>query len=218
MGYRRGCRDGTDRQNRSLGRERGRHEPAHNGPAVSERRLPSEMGLEMTELRHAIGLWTFTLFWVVFGGVVLWWAHLAAQTVQSGNPSPGPVGVISANVAVCDPYNPNNCLTPAATTNIISSGTTGAVTGTMPGVTTLTNYLCSIDIEANGSGVVSPLTVTGIFSGSIQLFAVITAPTSYQKTWTPCLPAHSAGSSIQITTTADATASAVEVIVSGFTH
>ncbi len=32
-----------------------------------------------------------------------------AQTTQSGNPNPGPVGIDSSSVMVCDPYNPMNC-------------------------------------------------------------------------------------------------------------
>jgi hypothetical protein len=66
-------------------------------------------------------------------------APILMAAVQSGNPSPGPVGIVSSNVAVCDPYNPMNCVTPAATTTILAGGTTGAVTATMPIVAGQTN-------------------------------------------------------------------------------
>lgn len=172
-------------------------------------------------MKNAIGKLRFAALLAVVCIAILW-SHLAAQTVQSGNPSPGPVGIISSNVSVCDPYNPQNCLTPAATTNILASGTTGSVVATLPAVPGQTNYLCSIDVEANGgTAAISPLTVSGLFAGSIQLFGPITSSAtgaSYQKTWTPCLPARIANNAIQVTTTAAAGASAVEVIISGFTH
>ena len=55
--------------------------------------------------------------------------------------------LVSSNVAVCDPYNPMNCLSPAVNTLVVAAGTTGAVTGTMPAVAGKTNYLCGYDIE-----------------------------------------------------------------------
>jgi hypothetical protein len=122
--------------------------------------------------------------------------------VQSGNPSPGPIGIDSANVAVCDPYNPMNCLTPATTTMILASGTTGAVTATMPIVAGQTNYLCGIDIEAvGGTAVVSPITITGLLGGTFTIYQAITSAATgvgFQKTWTPCLPASAAGVAIRM--------------------
>lgn len=39
-------------------------------------------------------------------------AHADPQAgTQSSNPAPGPIGIVSTNGAVCDPYNPTNCQT-----------------------------------------------------------------------------------------------------------
>jgi hypothetical protein len=51
----------------------------------------------------------------LFGDVV------AAQTTQSGNPHPVPVGVVGANNAVCDPYNPTICIASGTPTVILSA-------------------------------------------------------------------------------------------------
>jgi hypothetical protein len=46
---------------------------------------------------------------------------LAAQTVQSGNPSPTPIGVVGANNAICDPYNPTICISSGTPKVILSA-------------------------------------------------------------------------------------------------
>lgn len=172
-------------------------------------------------VRRAIGKWCgFALLAVPFA-VLMWSLHLAAQTVQSGNPNPTPVGIVSSNVAVCDPYNPMNCLTPSATTIANSTGSSGgAATATMAAVVGKTNYLCSIDIESVGAaGSVSPITVTGLLGGTItyQGFVAVAAGSSFLRTYSPCLSASAANVAIVVTTTALASATD-EIIASGFTH
>jgi hypothetical protein len=173
-------------------------------------------------MRDAIGLWAFTAFWVVFGGTILWWSHLAAQTVNSGNPNPSPVGIVSANVAVCDPYNPMNCLTPGATTVVNAAGTTGIVTATMAAVAGKTNYLCGVEVDVvGGTAAVSPMSLTGVLGGTItyQGFLSAAAPgLVFTRNYSPCLAASAANIAIALATTADGTATSVTVILWGFTH
>jgi hypothetical protein len=153
---------------------------------------------------------------------VMLWSHLHAQTVQNSNPNPRPAGIVSANIAACDPYNPPSCLMPAARTNVIASGTTGAVTATMPAVAGSTNYLCAIDVEASGgTAAVSPFTIMGLLGGPLTTIGppLISSATGagVQRIWTPCLPATNPNVPITVSTTADATASSVKVMASGFT-
>lgn len=148
----------------------------------------------------------------LFGDVV------AAQ--QSGNPSPGPIGIVSSNVAVCDPSNPMNCLIPAGggpQVGARASGTTTGVTATLPAVVGKTNYVCGFSVSADGTGPVSPITVTGLVGGSM-IFRAVTAPTNFTQTFTPCISASGPNASNSVATTADATATAVNVAVWGYTQ
>jgi AAA domain len=105
---------------------------------------------------------------------------------------------------------------------IVTTGSTGAVTATMPavaGVAPPTNYLCGIDVEATGTSVVSPITITGLLGGTFTILQAITASATgvgYTRTFTPCLPASGPNVAIAIATTADATASTVNVWANGF--
>jgi len=58
-----------------------------------------------------------------------------AQTT-SGNPNPGPVGIDSSSVMVCDPYNPMNCqrfTAPASPNSGVSAAQTLAASSTIGG-------------------------------------------------------------------------------------
>lgn len=93
-----------------------------------------------------------------------------------------------------------------------AAGTTGAVTATLAAIAGKTIYLCGFDVSAIGTGAVGPITVTGLLGGTFtyQLVAVaggVTLP----KAYTPCIPAASPTTAIAIVTTADASASAVNV-------
>lgn len=146
----------------------------------------------------------------LFGDVV------AAQ--QSGNPSPGPIGIVSSNVAVCDPSNPMNCLTPAGGGPQIGArgtGTTGVVSATLPAVVGKTNYVCGISVSAAGTGPVGPVVLTGVITGGLS-FDAVTAPTNFVQIFTPCLISTGPNTSNILTTTADPTATAVDVAIWGY--
>lgn len=100
----------------------------------------------------------------------------------------------------------------------IGTGTTGAVTGTLAGAASKTTFICGFDISATG-GVASlgPITVTGLLGGTFtyQLFSTATG-VNFTKTYNPCLQASAVNTAIVVTTTADGTATAVDVNVQGF--
>ena len=102
---------------------------------------------------------------------------------------------------------------PAALT-AIASGTTSAVTATM--ATTIngdTAFLCGFDVSAiGGTAAIGPITVTGLLGGTFTYQLVSTATgVTLGRTFSPCVPASKAGQSIAVVTTADGSASAVNV-------
>jgi hypothetical protein len=138
----------------------------------------------------------------------------AAQTVSKGNPSPGPVGIVSANVAVCDPNNPTWCISPIAPSQNAGTGTTGAVSATLGALgTSVTNAICGFDVSAAGTGSVGPITISNLSGGTFTY--QLTAPGTLSRTFTPCIQANSTNTPIAVTTTADGTATAVDVNIFG---
>lgn len=98
------------------------------------------------------------------------------------------------------------------------TGSTGAVVGTLAAAAAKTTYLCDFDISATGGvATLGPIVVAGLLGGSktYQLFSTATGA-NLSKTFTPCLPSSTTNTAITITTTADATASAVDVNSSGY--
>lgn len=101
-----------------------------------------------------------------------------------------------------------------------STGTTGAVVGTLAAAAAKTTYLCDFDISALGTASsIGPIVVAGLLGGS-KTYQMGTLATGTQqlisKNFNPCIPASAANTAITITTTADATATAVDVNSSGY--
>jgi len=146
-------------------------------------------------------------------------ADPAAGTVD-GNPHPAPIGVVSSNVGVCDPSNPKNCWQPGAQypagatpLQASATGTTGAVTASLPAAAGKTTYVCGFDISAAGTGSIGPVATSGLVHNfTYQL----TAPGTVSRTFQPCLPGSAANTAISLATTADGTATAVDVNLFGF--
>ncbi len=109
--------------------------------------------------------------------------------------------------------------TAAATVLAVGTGTTGAVTATMAGVANKTNYLCGVTISAlGGTATIGPATITGLAGGTtftLQLTSTATGNFFRQGFW-PCIPANAANTAIAVVTTADGTATAVDVNMWGF--
>jgi hypothetical protein len=98
------------------------------------------------------------------------------------------------------------------------SGTTGAVAGTLAGVANATTYVCGFAVSAvGGTATIGPITIAGTLGSSLVYQAASSAiGTQLTQTFTPCVPASATNTSISITTTADGTATGVDVNAWGF--
>ena len=105
------------------------------------------------------------------------------------------------------------------TGNIITgnaTGSTSAVVGTLAGFVGKTTYICGLSVSSTGSAAISPITVAGVI-GSNMIFQNVTAGTGIlQQAFYPCVPASAPNTAITVTTTADGTATAVNVNSWGF--
>lgn len=104
---------------------------------------------------------------------------------------------------------------PGAATAITgnAAGTTGAVVGTLAATAAKTTYICGFSVDAvGGTAAVGPITVAGLITASM-VFQLTSSATGVSRavTFSPCIPASAANTAITITTTADGTASAVNV-------
>ena len=109
---------------------------------------------------------------------------------------------------------------PAGATPITgnATGTTGAVVGTLT-AGAKTAFICGFDISATGgTAAIGPITVAGL-TGSSMVFQLTSSATgvTLPVTFSPCIPASASSTNITITTTADGTASAVDVNSWGYT-
>ena len=122
--------------------------------------------------------------------------------------------------------NPYPVNTPATWTNCngvtmelgLGTGTTGAVVGTLAASASHTTYICGFNVSAiGGSAAVGPITIAGTVTGSM-IFQLTSSTTgaSTGTTFSPCIPASAANTTITVTTTADGSASAVDVQSWGF--
>lgn len=109
---------------------------------------------------------------------------------------------------------------PAAATPITgnATGTTSAVVGTLAANATKTTYICDFDISAiGGTAAVGPITVAGLLGGSkVYQLTSTAAGVFLTKSFNPCIPASAINTAITVTTTADGTATAVDVNSSGY--
>lgn len=104
-----------------------------------------------------------------------------------------------------------------------AAGTTGAVTLTIAAVAAKTNYLCGFDVSAiGGTAAVGPITLVGL-AGATGAATTLTYQLAssaggalLSEKFSPCAPANAASLAVVITTTADGTASAVNVNAWGF--
>ena len=146
------------------------------------------------------------------------WSDLMPQVAPPGTPaSPNQratVVTISPNSGAPGQY-------PAGAIPITgnATGSTGAVVGTLAALAGKTTWICGFDVEAiGGTAAVGPITVAGLKGSSMVFQASSTAAggSVARMTFTPCVPASAANTAITITTTADGTATAVDVNSWGF--
>jgi hypothetical protein len=109
-----------------------------------------------------------------------------------------------------DPYNSAPCT--AITGN--AAGTVGAVVGTLAATAGKTSYICGFEVSAiGGTAAIGPITIAGLIGSSMifQGSSSAAGGTIAQKTFAPCIPASATNTAITITTTANGTATAVNV-------
>jgi hypothetical protein len=134
----------------------------------------------------------------------------------------GTVGAPATDVVtVQSPITLGSAGYPAASTPIggNASGTTGAVVGTLAANATKTTYICGFNVQAvGGTAAVGPITIAGLITASqvYQASATAAGGTVASGTFIPCIPASAINTAITITTTADGTATAVNVNSWGF--
>lgn len=95
-----------------------------------------------------------------------------------------------------------------------ATGTTGAVVGTLAASATgKTTYICGFDVSAiGGAATVGPIVVAGLLGSSMTYqFASTATGVTLGRAYSPCIPASAFNTAITVTTTADGTASAVDV-------
>jgi hypothetical protein len=124
------------------------------------------------------------------------------------------VVALSPNSGATNPF-PSN----ATPTTAVGVGTTGAVTATMAATPGKTNWVCSVQVSAiGGTATVGPITVTGLKGGNTLTYQVAsTAAGNFLIIpFQPCFPASAANTAIAAATTADGTATAVDVNIIGY--
>lgn len=124
------------------------------------------------------------------------------------------VVTLSPNSGATNPFPAN-----ATPTTAVGVGTTGAVTATMAAVVGRTNWVCSVQVSAiGGTATVGPITVTGLKGGNTLTYQVAsTAAGNFLIIpFQPCFPASAANTAIAAATTADGTATAVDVNIIGY--
>lgn len=97
-----------------------------------------------------------------------------------------------------------------------ATGTTGAVVGTLAAAVGKTTYICGFNVQAiGGTATVGPITVAGLV-GSSQIYQTDVNSATVGKqvasaNFNPCIPASAVNTAITVTTTANGTATAVDV-------
>jgi hypothetical protein len=135
------------------------------------------------------------------------------------------IAIAAAIVAAL--FGPARAQTPAqptlngATTAITgnATGTTGAVVGTLAAVAGKVTYICGFEVDAiGGTAAVGPVTVAGLVGSSMVFQGSSTAAGGAvaKHDFAPCVPASNLNTAITVTTTADGSASAVDVNSWGF--
>ena len=139
-------------------------------------------------------------------GTNQWTTCTATYPLPVSVPNPLPVSLSSQYPSGSTPITGN------------STGTTGAVVGSLAGTAGKTTYICGLNVSATGgTAAIGPITVANTISGSMvfELNSSV-AGTNISENFSPCIPANAANTAITTTTTADGTASAVAVNSWGF--
>lgn len=126
----------------------------------------------------------------------------------------GTVVSFSPNSGASNPFPAN-----ATPSTAVGTGTTGAVTATMAATPGRTNWVCSVQVSAlGGTATVGPITITGLKGGNTLTYQVASLASGNFLIipFQPCFPASAVNTAIAAATTADGTASAVDVNILGY--
>lgn len=100
-----------------------------------------------------------------------------------------------------------------------ATGTTSAVTATLTGLPGRTTWICGIDVSAiGGTATIGPVTISNLIGNITFTYQIAStaAGNTLSRTFQPCIPAKATNTSIAVATTADGTATAVDVNAWGF--
>lgn len=126
--------------------------------------------------------------------------------------SPAAVLTIDQSGNLCSGQSGQPTASTALTGN--AAGSTGAVVGTLSGAISKFTYICGFNVQAiGGTAAVGPITIAGI-TGSSQVYqgsSSAAGGTVASATFTPCIPSSASNTAITVTTTANGTATAVNV-------
>lgn len=153
----------------------------------------------------AVGFWTFNV-----GGMTQARLNVSALSASCTFAMAGGAGSPTGGLASAASQFP----TGAAAITGNAAGTTGAVVGTLAAATAKTTYICGFNAQAiGGTAAVGPVTVAGLVGSSMVFQASSSAAggTVARETFNPCVPASAVNTAITVTTTADGTATAVNV-------
>lgn len=97
---------------------------------------------------------------------------------------------------------------------------TAAATAVLAGATLATTWICGFDVSGIGTGQVGPVTVGPLVGGQTftYQFSIVAASAILSRTFNPCIPANAVNTGISIVTTADGSATAVDVNAWGYQH
>lgn len=148
--------------------------------------------------------------WAAAAGLVVGTAGVPSTQVVSVQ------GVISGTPVIIQGASTGGGFPTAATAiSGNATGSTGAVVGTLAAASSKTTYICGFNVSAiGGVATIGPITIAGLI-GSSQVYQVpVNAATGQilvTQNFNPCIPASTTNTAITTTTTADGTASAVDV-------
>lgn len=172
-----------------------------------------------TQPRHKLMMLAALI--IVIGLAVFWFANRAHAQVGPNPVTPGyqicnttDPGDTKCSFQPIDASHPLPAtFTTGGTITGNASGTTGAVVGTLAAAANVTTSICGFSVDAvGGTAAVGPITVAGIVNGpmTFQLFSLATGAYR-ERDFSPCLPATGTNVPITVTTTANGTATAVNV-------
>lgn len=104
--------------------------------------------------------------------------------------------------------------------SVSAAGTTAIVTATLPAVPGKTNYICGLQVSAaGGTATVSPITVVGLLGGTMTYQGIIAGGAPFTPPgFSACIAASASNTAITVNTTANGTATAVNVSAWGYVY